>query len=379
VQVPIDALLNARPVSTLSGGQVTPWSVGQGIDSADGLVTSAVEAFLGQTGAALPDDGQFAANADHPNVVLHFADSAPSTTPQTRNVLGIGDFEFAVPQATYSKLFLVMTSSYGAAPLTVTMVYADGTTSMTSFTLPDWGTGQPLPTTPPIFFTVASGMHKWNAQNQQEDAPVHTITGVVLTPAANEELTAIRIVKPTAAQTLVFWGATAIATSSVDASIFDSAGGSDSDSDDSSGDAATWTPSDARSAGSSGETDAAAPSGSGGADAGSEAQASEAAAGVSANDRSSGASTGASASSSDGVAGTSARPVPETGGSNRGCSLSAAPADGLVILEALLAFCGAARLRRFGLQTSARPSTRRAPSDARAERRARRESGSPGS
>jgi hypothetical protein len=346
VQVPIDELLNARPVSTLSGGQVTPWSSGQGIDSADGLVTSAVEAFLGQTGAALPDDGQFAANADHPNVALHFANTAPSTSSQTRNVLGIGDFQFAVPQATYSKLFLVLTSSYGAAPLTVTMTYADGTTSMTSFTLPDWGTGQPLPTTPPIFFNIASGMHKWDAQDQQEDAPVHTLTGVMLTPAPNEELTAVHVVKPTAAQTLVFWGAAAIATSSVDAAIVDSGGSSDSDSEDGSGDAA-GTPSDARVS-SSGETGAAVASGGRGADAGSEAQASEAGTGASTNNPASDTSTGVSASSSDCAAGASATAAPETGGSNGGCSVSAAPAGRFAIWETLLAFWGVTRLRRSG-------------------------------
>ncbi len=75
-------------------------------------------------------------------------------------------------------IYLLMTTSEGAAPLTVTMTYADATTSVTTFTLPDFGTGQPLPTTPPIFFDLISGMHKWNTSDAQVDTTGHTITGV---------------------------------------------------------------------------------------------------------------------------------------------------------------------------------------------------------
>jgi hypothetical protein len=217
VQVSVDTLLNARPVSTLVGGKVVAWTPGQGIDADDGLVTSAAEAALGETGVALPDDGTFAADAYHPDIVLHFADSAPASLFQAFELSAAGNFAFAVPPGAYSKVYLLMTSSYGACTLTVTMTYADGSSSPVTFALPDWGTGQPLPTSPPIFFNLISGMHKWTSLDQQIDAPVHTVTGVVLSADGTKELTRVRVSKPGATQTLVFWGATGLASFAIDA------------------------------------------------------------------------------------------------------------------------------------------------------------------
>jgi hypothetical protein len=129
VQIAVDA----RPVSTLTGGQVTPWTPGQGIDDSDGLVTNAVEASLGQTGMALPDDGTFAADADHPEVVLHFSNDVSATSYQARELTMVGNISFDVPKGEYSKLYLLMSSSYGACTLTVTMTYADGLASPITF------------------------------------------------------------------------------------------------------------------------------------------------------------------------------------------------------------------------------------------------------
>jgi uncharacterized membrane protein YgcG len=211
VQVPVDELLDGRPVSTLTGGVVVPWTVG--IDQNDGFMTAAAAASLKQTGVALPDDGTFAADAAHPEVVLHFSNAAPATRPQAHLVRGAGNIAFAVPRATYSKMFLFLTSSYGDSALTATLGYADGTTSMSSFTLPDWGTGAPLPKNPPIFFNLISGLHKWDAQDMSVDTPTHALAGVELTPAMNKMLTSVRITKAGATQYLIFWGATGIATS----------------------------------------------------------------------------------------------------------------------------------------------------------------------
>jgi hypothetical protein len=133
----------------------------------------------------------------------------------------VGNISFDVPKGAYSKLYLLISSSYGACTLTVNMTYADGSSSPTTFDLPDWGTGQPLPTTPPIFFDLASGMHKWTAQDQQVDAPVHTLTGVVLSPDGTRELVHVQVSKPGDTQTLVFWGATGVADLAVDAAVED--------------------------------------------------------------------------------------------------------------------------------------------------------------
>jgi hypothetical protein len=280
VQIPIDPLLNGRPVSTFTDGKVIPWTAGQGLDAMDGLVTIAAEKALGQTGAALPDDGTFAADADHPQAILHFSNDASATSLQTHFLNGPGDFQFAVPQATYSKLFLYMTSSYGASPLTITATYASGQPSTTSFMLPDWGTGQPLPTNPPIFFNLISGMHKWTAGDQQVDSPVHTITGVAISTDSSRTLTSIQVNSSATMQDLIFWGATGLATSAIDAGTAPPEAGSSSDGGDAAVDDAS-SPSNevpeassgsVPSSGGSGASGGAGTSGGAGASAGSTAE-----------------------------------------------------------------------------------------------------------
>ena len=222
VQIPIDSLLDARPVSTLINGVVVPWTAGQGVDgdgNADGFVTLAVEAKLGQTGNALPNDGVFPAANGLPEIDLHFSNDSPATTFQAHNAhSGVAaSIQFAVPQATYSKIFLVLTDSENADMLTVTMTYADSTTSVTGpFTMPDYDQGLPANTADVTYFSLIS-MHKWSQTDQQGDNAGHSITGVTLVPSPTKALTGITIAKPDDGHYLVFWGATGIATSAVDA------------------------------------------------------------------------------------------------------------------------------------------------------------------
>ncbi len=328
VQLPIDALLDARPVSTLTGGKVVPWTAGQGVDLMDGLVTNAAEASLGQTGTALPDDGTFPANADHPQALLHFSNSAPSASFQAHLLDDAGTFDFAVPKATYTALFLFMTSSQGASPLTVTMGYDGGTTSTFAFTLPDWGTGQPLPKDPPIFFNLASGMHKWTAQNAQVDVPVHTITGVLISPDSNKDLVTVAVTKAGTGQRLLLWGAVGSASSSVDSgAIADAATGAGVEAGpDGGGDASIGDSSDAASSADVTSTSGAVVStgslsgGSGSASAGSSGSLASSGA-VSASSgsvpRGSGGATSGASSLSDA----------HGGASTKGCSLSSLPMD----------------------------------------------------
>src|SRR6185295_6521126 len=120
-----------------------------------------------------------------PEVVLHFSNAAPAKSPQAHLQTAMGSFSVPVPAAGYSKVLLFLTASYGDAALAVEMRYSDASTTATTFTLPDWGTGKALPTSPPIFFNLIAGLHKWNEAGASLDTPSHTITGVVLTPAAD--------------------------------------------------------------------------------------------------------------------------------------------------------------------------------------------------
>jgi hypothetical protein len=119
VQIPIDSLLDARPVSTLTNGVVVPWTAGQGIDGnggGNGFVTQGVATKLGYNGPALPSNGIFPAAKGLPEFDLYFSDSNPATSFQAHNVHAnvVGTIQFPVPEATYSNIYLVLTDSENA-------------------------------------------------------------------------------------------------------------------------------------------------------------------------------------------------------------------------------------------------------------------------
>jgi hypothetical protein len=223
VQVNVDPVLDGRSVSTIANGVVTPWSAGDGLDAEDGFVTTAVETLLktqgktadGKVGPALPDDGLFAATGGRPAMQLHVSNAAPPTSPQTHEVPRTGgaqSFTFDVPPATYAKLFLLITSSYGVGDLTVTLTYAGSAApTVAKLALPDWGVGGAA-ASDPVFFNLIQGLHKWTSTDQEVDTPTHGITGVTLAPTHAATLTNVRVEKTNDAQ-VVFWGATGVATS----------------------------------------------------------------------------------------------------------------------------------------------------------------------
>jgi len=221
VQVPVDALLNARAVTTLTGGMLVTWTMGvDGGGKSDGYMTAAASKFHNDpaTLKTLPDDGVFPADARHPDVVLHFSNDAPAASQQTHYVVGAGNFMFAVPASTYSKLFLFVTSSEGTSTLRVTMTYADATTDVANITVPDYYTD--IPANDPVIFNLASNLPKWGNTNAVVEMNHHNLTGLEIHPMAAKTLTGVQVDK-TAPGYFVFWGATGIATGAVDAGTAD--------------------------------------------------------------------------------------------------------------------------------------------------------------
>jgi len=220
VQVPVDGIIDGRTVSTFTGGAVVPWGAGQGVDgdgNADGYVTTAVEAELlkqGKTvgnmaGKALPDDGVFAMDARHPEIKLHFSNAADMASPQTHQLYiskGMQSMQLPVPAATYSKMFILITASEGAADLTITLNYAGVAPVVQKLKLPDYGVGGAA-ANDPVYFNLIAGMRKWSSTNQEGDGTSHTITGIELNPSATDKLTSIGIDKTNGSH-VVFWGAT---------------------------------------------------------------------------------------------------------------------------------------------------------------------------
>jgi hypothetical protein len=342
VQFPIDALLDARPVSTLTNGAVASWMPPGGVDgngAADGYITKAVLTKLGQVGNALPDDGVFPAANGIPEIDLHFSNNNPATSFQAHNAhrAVAATIDFAVPQATYSKIFLVLTSAEGADKLTVTLTYADATTTMTApFTLADYDTPVAPNTAEVSYFSLIS-MHKWSATNQLGDNAGHQITGVILTPTPTKPLKGITIAKPADGQYLVFWGATGIATSPVDAGV--SAGGLDSSTADGASDSSIGAANDDAGSGM-----ASGASGSGGA-AGSGVGGNSS--GAASSGASSGSTTSGSTASSSGAGSSGTGTTRYGGGSNGGgCSQSGSSRTDVPLWGSLLALCGVIARRR---------------------------------
>jgi hypothetical protein len=357
VQVDVSAVLDGRTVSTVANGVVTVWTPGDGIDNdggPNGYVTNAVEAILKTQGKtennainkALPDDGMFPADPGgrFPAIQLHFSNAAPVTSPQTHSLhhsTGPQSFMFPVPPATYSKMFLLMTSSEGNGNLTVTLNYAGGAApTVLMLQLPDYGTGNAL-AGDRVFFNLISGMHKWTTSDTETDTPGHSIMGIEINPTPTATLTSIEVAK-TSNQYVVFFGATGIATSAVTTGT----GGSAGTTDAGAGGATDASVADSGAggvggqAGASGTTGAAgaATTGSAGSTAGGAGQ--PGASGTGGNTTGAAGAAGLAGMTGTGTSGAAGATTGVRSSSGGGCSLSGRPSpNGAALLLALVA-CG---------------------------------------
>lgn len=362
VQIPVDSLLDGRSVSTLTGGVVVPWTPNEGVYNDGGggaYATAAVQAKLAPNagGTGLPDDGLFPATGMLPPFQLHFSNAAPATSPQTYYIHANAaqpSFQFSVPPAVYSALYLIFTCSEGSATFTVTLSYAGGVASNVSMpiTIPDTGIGVQTGGSPHFYLITNTG--KWNTTDNDVEPTGHTIEGIQLTPSSTAMLTGVEVTR-TSTQYLLFWGATGIATTPVDAGTevsVDSGlgGGGADDSGAASGASSGATVSSGTSSGVS-TTSGAPTSGASGAPT-SGASGSTAGSGATAAASGTTPSTGTSGApsqsgSNGGTSGSNATITPSSGSSGCGCSL--APASGTIATRISLAILGllvGARRRR---------------------------------
>jgi hypothetical protein len=213
VQVPLPGLLDGRSVTTLTGGKLVVWTVPtDGGGGQNAFATAAVALSKGAPVAnALPDDGRFPANDRHPDVVLNFSNDADPASPQTHFVKVNTTFTFAMPPATYSKLFVFFSGAAGGTPLKLTLTYGDATTELKTITIPDYYAD--VPATDPVIFNLAPDLAKWSKNTTIAEANHHHITGAELDPMA-KTLTSVLVDRPGNGY-LVFWGATGVATTAV--------------------------------------------------------------------------------------------------------------------------------------------------------------------
>ncbi len=207
IQIDVSGILNARPVTVLNDGKLFGWTTGiDGGGTGDGYLTRAAALFNGDKNPhALPDKPVFAANASHPKIVLHYSND-DTTNSQSLNIAGEGEFEFNVPEGTYTGMYLCLTSSEGPSHLQFTLVYTDGA-EVQDFILPDYYNDL-KPRDHNIMY-VAHDLAKWNKQNKMAETNHHNIDAVNIHPDAKRVLTAIKVKKAKSGY-LVFWCATGV-------------------------------------------------------------------------------------------------------------------------------------------------------------------------
>jgi hypothetical protein len=349
VQIPVDSVLDGRSVSTLTGGVVVPWTANEGVYNNGGLgayATAAVQAKLAPNaaGTGLPDDGLFPATGMLPPFQLHFSNAAPATSPQTYHIYANAaqpSFQFSVPPAVYSALYLIFTCSEGSATFTITLSYAGGVASNVSMpiTIPDTGIGVQTGGSPHFYLITNTG--KWDTTDNDVEPTGHTIEGIQLTPSSTAMLTGVEVTR-TSTQYLLFWGATGIATTPVDAGTEvpldsgvtqrdDSGAASGASSGASTGFSSGATASSGTSSGVSATSGAT--SGGGGGTAGGATGAA-----TSGTTTASTGASGAPSQSSGGTSGSNATTSPSSSSSGCGCSL--APASGTIATWTSLAIAG---------------------------------------
>jgi hypothetical protein len=208
VQVDVSKLLNARVVATFTDGKVVPLQTS--VDGAGGVATAAVLTAMGSDNPhSVPDDGTFPANADHPEVVLHFS-NADGTGFQVRRLPHEEEFSFDVPPKNYARMFLCFTSgAAGPAPLKVTLTYQDGSTEERDIVCPDWWNNLDDKTNPnKDVVYVAFNLAKWGASNKVMEKDHHNIFGIDVRPTPGKVLTSIKVHKTR--PLVCFWGATGV-------------------------------------------------------------------------------------------------------------------------------------------------------------------------
>ena len=208
IQVDVRAHLTGRAVTTLTDGKLVSWTKGiDGAGLADGYLTVEAAIANGDTKAlALPGNGCFPATPSHPLVKLSFS-NADGTGPQTRSVVGAGEFSFSVSRGRYQQLQVFLTSAEGPAQLSFKLIYADGTVEQRERLLPDYY--NEAPAGDPTVFTLIANLPKWNSTGHMAERDHHNIHGVNLNPDSRKELLSVQVSK-TEPGYLAFWGATGV-------------------------------------------------------------------------------------------------------------------------------------------------------------------------
>ncbi len=217
IQFNVKSILNARMVTTFSGGKLVTWN--KGVDGTwSGLATrSAADAMGSKDQIAFPDNGVFLANSFHPEVVLNF-----SNTDDTGNQVRFSDknvadsFSFPVSENAYSNLSLFFMSAFGTSEISVEISYSDQSKEVKKFSIEDWAVK--VPEADAKYF-LASNMAKWGYKNTELEKDSHYLMGINIQPDSNKKVVKITVNKSASETTLSFWGATGYGAASANFTI----------------------------------------------------------------------------------------------------------------------------------------------------------------
>lgn len=204
IQFNINPVLNARPVTIVSDNKLNTWKIGiDGGGNGDGYLTKSAASFNGDSvGHALPDNALIPADACHPAIQLHYANS-DSVHNQACSMTGETSVTFSVPKGKYSMLYFALTSAEGASALKFYLTYAKGETIEQSL-LPDYY--QDVPPGDSTFCYLAHDLAKWGPANKMTEKNHHNIDVVKIKADPKQILSSIKISKGKAGY-VVFWAA----------------------------------------------------------------------------------------------------------------------------------------------------------------------------
>ncbi|WP_183563243.1 hypothetical protein [Mucilaginibacter sp. SP1R1] len=205
IQINIDTLLNARPVTTLTHGKLVTWVKGiDGDGQGDGYLTTAAALFNGDKKPhALPDNSFIPAEPEHPPIALHYKNSDGNKF-QAMYLSGVGSFGFYVPQKKYVNMYLCLTSAEGGSQLQFELTYKDGV-QIKDFLLPDYYND--IVARDSCLSYVVHDLAKWDNKNKMAEENHHNIDALNIYPDPNRVLVHIKV-KKGAAGYLIFWAAT---------------------------------------------------------------------------------------------------------------------------------------------------------------------------
>jgi hypothetical protein len=204
LQVDLSSIFTVNTVasSAPTGGSFPPLSSMDG--SGYVYFTRNFGSTAGDAAGGMPDDGLFAATLEHPTIQLAFSDSSVADNSIILNAPGgPTSTTFPVVATSFATVQLYFTSTEGSAATEVTLTYTDGTTSRTTFTVPDWFT--PGAAAAPVF-VVASGFSRYSGDFDFSHGASFYGATIAADPA--KTLTSVTLAV-TSGGRLAFYGATA--------------------------------------------------------------------------------------------------------------------------------------------------------------------------